>query len=232
VGGVWKSYSAYKNFTVSGSTGGFNSSFNGSSAGWSPVKGAWNIYSAKYYRTTGVASKWASAKHTSTYGNFTYEARLKRTGCSTCSNNLIIRGKPTTLTSIYAWKSSYIFNYTNNGLFSVWRENANGTETALKGWTTSSAIVKNGWNTLKVVANGSSLKFYINNHLVWSGASASFLTGQVGISMYRDSLSTGNTLYADWAKLTVITTSSPANEISEEVVPGVEVPGGSPNQSP
>ena len=41
---------------------------------------------------------------------------------------------------------------------------------ALKPWTASAAIVKNGWNTLKVIAVGSSLRYYINGTLVWVGS--------------------------------------------------------------
>jgi hypothetical protein len=223
-------------WVLAGSTppSGFNSSFNGSSAGWSPVYGTWSIYNSMYYKTVGVAGYWSSAKHTDTFGNFTYEARMKRGGSDPYwSNTLIIRGKPTTLNSIKAWKSSYIFNYSNSGSFSVWRENATGTETALKGWTSSSAIVKNGWNTLKVTANGTSLKFYINGTLVWSGTSATFLTGQVGLAMFRTTGTTGEYLYVDWAKLTVIAPDELFFEDPFEVVlPGIELPGGDSTHSP
>jgi hypothetical protein len=207
---------------------GFSSTFNGSSAGWSPVYGAWSVGPA-YYQTNGAAGVWSSAKHASVYSDFTYQAKVKRAGCTTCSNGLVIRGKPTKLTSIKNWKASYLFLYTNSGSFSVWRESATGTETALKGWTASTAILKKNWNTLKVIASGSSLKFYINNKLVWSGSDSTFSSGQVGIMMYRDASSTGNTLFADWAKLTI---GVPDVNPFEVVVPGVEVSGGSSQQAP
>jgi hypothetical protein len=56
------------------------------------------------------------------------------------------------------------------------------------------------WNTLTVVASGSSLSFYINNTLVWSGTDTELTSGRVGIGMYSDS-SAGNVLYVNYAWL-------------------------------
>jgi len=228
IGGIWKAWSAYKNFTVEEPTTGFNSSFNGSKAGWYNVKGTWNIFGGKYLRSSGLESKFSSARHSNNYDNFTYQARMYRTGETSLANNLVIRGRPTVFSSSYNWAPSYIFEYTNSGYFSVWEISSTGVETALKTWTTSSAIVKNGWNTLKVVASNASLKFYINNTLIWSGSDATLKTGQVGFSFYRN-VSAG-TLDVDWATLSVPTTAE--MDLSEEVSPGVEVPGGTIYQAP
>jgi len=230
VGGVWKPYSAYKNFTVSAPATGFNSTFNGSAAGWSSVRGAWNVYVSKYYRSIGLADKGASAKHTGTYGNFTYEARMKRSGvCTSCSNRLIIRGNPNRLDSTYWWEPSYVFQYTNTGSFSVYEMSSTGVATALKPWTSSSAIVKNGWNNLKVIANGNLLKFYINNVLVWSGSDPTLKTGTVGLGFFR--YSDAGQLLVDWAKLAVGAPDA-VPDAAEEVAPGIELLGGTLDQSP
>ncbi len=210
---------------------GFFSNFNGSATGWSAVKGPWSIYNNAYYRSAGLANKVASAKRTGTYSNFTYEARMKRSGlCTGCANRLIIRGRPGYLTTDYNWRPSYLFQYTNSGYFSVWKITSTGSAVALKGWTYSSVIVRNGWNTLKVIANGPSLKFYLNGKWVWSGYDYSIASGVVGLGFYRDAYA--GTLDVDWAKLTVISadTDLPADE--GPLVPGREVPGGTLNQSP
>jgi len=224
IGSSWKSFSAWKTFTDNPPES-FNSSFNGSAAGWSAVKGSWGLYSGMYYRSLGLANRFATAKHTGTYENFTYEARIKRSGaCTGCANNLIIRGNPGSLAvNYYAWRPSYYFEYTNNGYFSVWEMSNGGTETSLKNWTTTGAIVKNGWNNLKVIANGNSLKFYINNVLVWSGSDSTLANGTVGLGFYRDT-NTG-TYLADWAKLTIGAPDEVPGAV-EEVAPGIEVPGG------
>ena len=72
----------------------------------------------------------------------------------------------------------------------------------LKGWTSSPSIVKSDWNTLKIVANGSTLAFYINDILVWTGTDTSFTRGQAGLGMYRGSGI--ERLSVDWATLDLI----------------------------
>ena len=78
-----------------------------------------------------------------------------------------------------------------------------------------------------MVAVGPSLKFYINNTLVWNGSDDTLTTGQVGFGFYRDAAA--GTLLVDWVKLTLSTVDL---NIIEQVEPGVEVPGGSLERSP
>lgn len=206
----------------------FNSSFNGSAAGWSAVKGTWSIASSAYYRSAGLANTGASAKQTSKFGDVTFEVRLKRTGtCASCANRIIIRGNPASLFSTNWWKPSYYFQYDNNGNFSVYEATSASTTVALKAWTASAAIVKNGWNTLKVIAVGNSLKFYINGTLVWSGSDTTLKVGQVGFGFFRDAAA--GTMQVDWAKATNTPTADP--NVFEDVAPGVEIGGGTIDQS-
>jgi len=80
-----------------------------------------------------------------------------------------------------------------------------------------------------VIADGSTLKFYINGTLVWKGSDAALTHGKVGIGMYRDAASTGNKLYVDWAKLT----SDFIIAADEQVESGqVELEGGDINLLP
>lgn len=190
---------------------GFSSTFNNaaSAVGWSAVNGAWGLTGSNYYYSRGVPGNFASAKHTGAYGDLTYTVRMIRRSSDTGSAQyIIIRGNPLSLNTTKNWKTSYRFGYSNSGYFSVWRGNPNGTVTSLKSWTPSATIAKNGWNILKVVAVGTSLKFYINNVLVYSGADSAYKTGQVGFNFYRDTKSTGNILYVDYAILSTTPTSS------------------------
>jgi hypothetical protein len=200
------------NFRVNG---GFNSPFLINATNWIPVYGTWGLESSNYYKTLGVADKFSSTKYNATFTTLVYEARMKRTGCSFCTNYLIIRGTDTPLHATYkTWYRGYRFQYGNNGQFSVWKDNS-GSYSTLKTYTFSSAIVQNGWNTLKVTANGSLLKFYINGTLVWSGTDTSFSSGKVGIGMYRDASSTGNKLQVDWATLSTVIFADAADAIGE-----------------
>jgi inhibitor of cysteine peptidase len=179
---------------------GFNSQFNGSSTGWvTRPGGPWAVTSAVYY-TNGLANKYSSASFNATFNNFTYTAKMKRvdTSGSGWSSGLLVRGLPTSFATDNDWNNAYEFLYTQNGYFSVWK-GVGGVWTALKGWTATTAIAPNNWNTLKVIADGNQFRFYINNILVWSGSDGSLTSGQVGIAMYRGA--TAQQLQVDWATL-------------------------------
>lgn len=233
IGGVYQSFPAWQAFAVSitDPLAGFTSNFTSDMTGWVAHKGNWLLESSNYMTTLGVAGKAATVSHVNDYSTLAYEVRMKRVGCSGCANVLAIRGNPV-LDSSGWWISEYTFDYTNTGLFSVWKDN-NGTYTPLKDWTSTSTIVKGGWNTLKVTASGSTLKFYINGVLVWSGTDSSYASGRVGIGMYRSSTSTGDKLFVDWATLntSILAPSASALEISPDESQ-VEVPGGDHNMAP
>ncbi|HEY5903054.1 MAG TPA: hypothetical protein VIU39_10910, partial [Anaerolineales bacterium] len=152
-----------------------------------------------------------------------------RFGCASCANRIIIRGNPSSLDSGKWWKPSLVFQYSNTGYFSVFSLSSGGVLTALQDWTISQAIVRDNWNTLRVVAVGSTLNFYINGQLVWSGVAAVPATGRVGIGMYTDS-TMGNLLYVDSASLATTATAGSLGDAA--VDSGVVVPGGNFNQSP
>ncbi|MBI5936104.1 MAG: DUF1080 domain-containing protein [Chloroflexi bacterium] len=206
----------------------FYSSFAGSSAGWSSVTGSWALAGGTYFQSSGLANTGASTKHTNTHGDVTFEVRMKRTGsCTSCANRIIIRGTPTSLVSTNWWKPSYVFQYGNNGQFSIYEVTSAGSTVALKAWTAHGAIVANNWNTLKVVAVGSSLKFYINGTLVWTVTDSSLKVGKVGFGFYRDPAA--GTLQVDWAS--AYNTPTADFDPNEQVVPGVEIGGGSMDMS-
>lgn len=207
----------------------FASSFNASAAGWAPVYGMWQLFGGAWLLTPGVANVSSSIAHTGLYGDLTYQASLWRFGCASCANRIIIRGNPGSLDSGKWWKPSLVFQYTNTGQFSVYYISSGGTYKALQDWTISQAIVRDNWNTLRVVAVGSTLNFYINGQLVWSGVAAVPATGRVGIGMYTDS-TMGNLLYVDSA---ILATTATAGSLGDAAVQsGVVVPGGNFNQSP
>ncbi len=228
VSGVWQAYSPWQTFTVSLPVTGFSSPFTSNATGWVAHKGLWTLEGSNYLTTMGVASKASSISHINNYSTLTYEARMKRTGCAGCANVIIIRGNPT-LDSTGWWNTEYTFNYTNNGLFSVWRDSY-GTYVPLQDWTSTSAINQGGWNLLEVTANGSTLRFYINSQLVWYGSDSAYPSGRVGIGIYRSSTSVGDKLYVDYAQLDEFVTDSAGDIPLSEV--GEVMPGGDRNMAP
>jgi Zn-dependent metalloprotease len=179
---------------------GFNSQFSGTSPGWYAVAelGDWAV-DANYLYTDGEPETASSVATYESYGDFDYTARMTRQGCDSCTNGVMIRGAWDPLSPENWWDDGYGFFYSRNGYFSVWKFRS-GTYTALQSWTTSEAInTFDAWNTLRVVAEGSNLSFYINGDLVWSGIDRDLAVGQVGLVMYRDLSSTGNLFQVDWA---------------------------------
>ena len=187
----------------------FNSQFNGSSAGWYAVyqAGAWSTTSGTYLETNGVANNsYSSVATNNQYGDLDISARMRRTGSNTHSNGIIVRGTPDPLWNAgygsQLWSKGYWFAYTDGGSFSVWKWD-NNTETAIKSWTASGAIVTgDGWNTLRVVANGPHFTFYINGIKVWEGADDTHETGKIGLAMFRATGSVGDLFSVDWATAT------------------------------
>ncbi len=200
-----------------------DSQFNGSADNWVSHSGTWYIGS-EYLYTEGLAGMWSSASYyAAKFGDFDYQARLRRLGCQTCANYIVFRGTPDPLTPSYNWYHEYKLQYSADGQYSVWRRLAGGGATALVGWTYTSAIVPgDNWNTLRAVADGPHLTFYINGVYLWSGVDTSLTNGRVGVGMYDGG--SGNELDVDWAKLCTVT---PGRATPPEPPPpaGPTVPG-------
>lgn len=199
----------------------FSSNFTNEHAGWTAKRGSW-VDTPFYYRTVGLTNQFSSIVHDGVYGDLTYSARMKRIGCTGCPQYLIIRGNSSSLGSNNRWLPSYMFGYTNSGLFSVWKVLSGGTETPLASWTSSSAIVQGGsWNTLKVVAVGTDYRFYINGVAVWSGSEpgVAATVGQVGVAMYTNVSGNGNTFWLDNATLHHTPTSTDVSFAIPDVPP-------------
>jgi len=196
----------------------FYSTFTNNNKGWGSVIGNWGVNAKGWFWSKGKLNTFASAYHSGRYGNLTFEASVKRTGgCTSCANELIIRGKPKSLTGGNDWMPSYNFQYNNDGQYSVYKVKPNGNVVALQSWTAHAAIKPGKWNKLKVVAVGSGLTFYINNQLVWAGSDGQLTFGQVGVGFYRDSTAK-NKMMVDWAEVTTTATADlPADFVYEQV---------------
>jgi Zn-dependent metalloprotease len=212
-------------FKSGGGIGSFHSSFSGTSPGWTTQAGSW-WSDPQQYITNGTPSQYSSSAFTlSDYANLAVEARFKRVGCTTCTNRILIRGTPTPFGSANIWNQYYAFAYSGDGYYSVWKRSG-GTSTALQSWTASSAIkAGEAWNWLRVYANGTTLQFYINGTLVWSGTDSTLTNGKVGIEMYGG---TGwDQFEADWVQVT-----SFGSSLMEDIFPTLPLPGDGSGLSP
>jgi hypothetical protein len=215
---------------------GFNSQFNGNMAGWVKRPGAaWSLSGGTTVHTAGLNYKWSTISYNMNFKNFTYSAKMKRVSTTGGASGFWFRGAPTFDTTYNAVKNGYLFLYSQNGCFSVWKH-VNGSVVAIKNWTLSASIKKNNWNTLKVVVNNSTLNFYINNVKVFTKADPSFKTGQVALTMYRTNKA--ETLSVDWATLATIGAASESDAFDDaieqgqvEIAPDPSQPYG-PEQAP
>lgn len=212
---------------------GFSSGFNTHHNGWTVLSGSWE-HAPGVFHTEGLPGERSSIIRTGAYGDFTYEARIKRLGCTVCANTLVVRSRPDA-PSVNDFAPAFFFSYSNEepgaqGMFSVHKILADGSWVTLKTWTYTPAVVKEGWNVLKVVATGNTFRFYINGTKVWQGTKPGPASGRVGLSMYsQDGI--GDDFRIDWAQLTVATAGT-AGFPSSAPQAGVEVLGGSPFRSP
>jgi hypothetical protein len=185
----------------------FHSPFNGSAPLWEAHSGYW-VSGQQHLYSEGLDNTGASTGYSHTYENFVYTVRMKRTGCADCANRILIRGTPLPLVGNNEWYSSYTFQYLNRTsvgsdvgpAFSIYKRVSGADPVMLVNWTYSPYINPEGWNVLKVIADGSDFEFYING--VWhaSGSDSSLTGGKVGIGLYG--VPGYDLLQVDWAQVT------------------------------
>lgn len=178
----------------------FNSSFNGSHGGWSVVYGPWK-QGASSYTTRGLDSVVSSIKHSGTYLNFVYSAKLKRSSSDSldAQQGLFVRGQSVPLGNKQMWSSGWYFFYETDQEVTIGELGAGASYNQ-----TNVLVDASGWNVLKVVAYDDILAFYLNGTQIHHTHDVSFAPGSVGIWMYDPPGSTSNNLSVDFAKLTVM----------------------------
>ena len=172
-----------------GSANVFNEQFTYYPRNWTVGNGSW-AYGSGFLRGYGMYDDSGEIWYRAGYTNFEYQVRMRRVGCSDCSNSIKFRD--------IGSKSGY-FGYTNSGYFyvmarfgsdwKVWRD-----------WTRSSAISRGGFNVLRVSTAGNNYWFYTNNRLVAYVLKSGLSSGVVGIEHYSQTPS-GNFIDVDWAVL-------------------------------
>ncbi len=204
----------------------FNSTFNGSATGWVPVAGTWHTSSVVEY-SSGLANTSASIRHVGLYGDSTFTIRAKRTGCVNCANWVAVRGTPVLGTG-GGWKPSYVFQWTNNRLFSIYLVNTAGTWVPLLSWRTSTAIKANDWNVISVRSVDSALRMFINGVYVGAVSNSGLRTGVAGFGFYRDAAA--GAMYVDSAVLSTTPQLTDTRNLRPHA--GAAVPGGTATKAP
>jgi len=194
-----------------------NDQFSGSSGvNWGQESGIW-AESGGFWQTTGTAGTdtWTVSMYGASTGcndDIDVTAKMWRDGDDASSNNITIRASGAFADGEY--ENQYSFQYNRSGFFSVWKIVA-GSYSAVQSWAVSSAIAQGAaYNKLRVVMNGSSMKFYINDVLVWTGTDTELTSGKFGVSMYDTDEKTGDKLWVDYVTASTSTTVSTSQTVS------------------
>jgi hypothetical protein len=210
-------WSAGTSFFVNDLTNGVNVGFDTGAEGWVGRTGDWSTTQG-YLTAPGVSQKNVTAYfQPAQFSNFYYHAKFYRAGCSYCSNELLVRGNPSTLASTDIWANTYRFNIAVDGYFSVFKY-VNGSSTRLCDWTYWPYIT-GGWNELNVYVQGGNLYFGINGVWLFGVTDNSFSSGYVGLGYYTDTDATGNQMWVDWAQLIPLSSSSLEGDMGMVISP-------------
>lgn len=184
---------------------------------WCGYSGWWSVTPSNTYKgvVTTTRPSWITAVYCAKdfNANIYYEAKMRRTGCSSCAYGINIRGVPYDHDG--GWYTTYQFSIRNDGSFAVWKM-LTGNESMLQNWTYTPVIRPGDWNALRVVALGERMYFYINDVLVWSGIDPYYpplSSGKVGVHLYGYQ---GDTLELLNARATIPTSTLSMPEVSAE----------------
>ena len=148
--------------------GDFRESFDGGTAPfWQPVTGSWTAAGGAYSVTAAPPVNFAASQYTlGDYGDFTMEVRgqvFRPNGGSGRAHGIVFRGTGNL-------SKFYIFQVNPGGASPLWDvfEITNDQVTRqYDPWQPTTAIHE-GWNTIKIVAQGSTFTFYANGQLLGS----------------------------------------------------------------
>ena len=216
-GSKWRSYSDKKSFKVAGD---IESNFEDNASYWNLLSGGkWFLSDGNYY-TDGKSKKMTNLKSTYIYDDVEVQGRVMRAGGSNDSSfpaNYICVRMSTRRTSQYLWYTGYVFGYSNAGNYSILRMDSNGTVTTIQPWTDTDAVNQDGWNDLRVVAEGEDFSFYINDTLVNSFTDSKYSKGYAGFEMYNPGSGQAR-FYIDSAAITVLDGTSAGSVSSSDAV--------------
>jgi len=190
--------------------GDFRESFDGGTASfWRPAAGSWSAVNGEYVTNAVRPVYFAASEYTlGDYGDFTLEARgqaVRPAGGSGRVFGLIFRGAPNL--SRY-----YLFQVTPGGASPLWDvyEITNGLVTRQYDPWQPTTAVHEGWNTIRVVASGSTFTFYANGQLLGSRTIPEApARGRVGLGCEVDA--NGSEVHFDDVSLSGSASSPPGN---------------------
>lgn len=196
---------------------------------WTPFRGKWAVSSGNYVQTP-FFSGWTGSSVANCNTALQVTARMRRVDTSTTTNwnsGVFIKTALNYQTEAVA---GYWMAYNKGkekpddplskpGQGVIWRLDGLNFETgAWSGALLCSKYVPitvNGYNTLRVVSNGSSHSFYLNGKLVCSATNATYASGPVMVGGYAPAAA-GQSFSVDYLSTTTIGVNSPVDTASDD----------------
>ena len=108
-------------------------------ADWTPEVGTWGPGAAPCGDITSAATTatYESESYFDTFGDFSFTVNLTATRPNqpSAANSIFVRGAPTPRGTAQAWNSGYVFSFSSNGKYGIFRMNA-GRPVVVQAWVT------------------------------------------------------------------------------------------------
>ena len=214
--------------------GGYFEDFNdGQAQGWEEdVDDDWNVVSGEYIAYQ--ASPAGTDSMVATYSGFEwsdcyYEVKIRRSAVGFARYMLV---RATSDFDLYPTESGSGYGFgVDESSFLIFKL-VDGATTILEGWTNTPYLnPPEQWNTLGVNIVGTTLEFYINGNLVWSGSDSSLCEGRIGLLGFTNS-GVVTTHYFDDAVVIEPLTISQAVSAEQQWYNEHPYKGGSPQTAP
>lgn len=160
---------------------------DGLAQGWQPdLSQNWRVLNGEYRAQSAQQNLMVSTYGGRVWSNVEVQVSCRRDGALANSAGVVLRASAG---FDHGVGSAYVFQLSRfngrpyyGGSYGVWKQ-VNGSAQWLQPWTYTAAIAP-GVNVMRAVAQGTTLAFYINGALVWTGNDYSLSSGRIGLLGY------------------------------------------------
>ncbi|HYN95730.1 MAG TPA: family 16 glycoside hydrolase [Pilimelia sp.] len=155
---------------------------DGNADGWARSSGSWAVVTdgSPVYRQSGTSGDARSLAGQTTWTNYSVQARVKPTGYGATNRFVGVIARAQSSSNYYA------LVVTGSGDVRIVKR-AGGAPVTLG--TGTAGIATGSWGTLRLDANGSSLRGYVNGTLAVTASDAAFPAGRAGVAAWYASAS-------------------------------------------
>jgi hypothetical protein len=223
IGGSWVEGTTGFIFVVMST--GFTSTFDLDTKKWEVVNGTWTRTSSGFYKTLGELGTSVNTWRRDYFyrEGLTVEVRMKRK-VELTSSRIYMLGDASRLQSDNHWRSGYMFNYFNNGHWSLMKDVAGEESLIVSGDSPYAKALD--WNTFKFWFSGDNIYMWFNDIYIGTYADTDLGSGAVGLAM-AENIEGISPLLVDYVKVyysvnmpQAITTTGASSAATNVVISG------------